>query len=437
MVGWGKDWVRAKLGEGVAENVVSLYGAYLVNYAVPLFTVPYLVRTLGVSTWGLVAMAQGLGSYLNLVVEYGFNLSATREVARHRGVPEKIADLVAGVVGAKALLATAGIALTLVFQHVIPGLQEHPRVLWAGVIAGIALGLSPMWYFQGCERLKVVATLEVGAKTAAAAAVFIFVHHPADAWRVPGLQATASLISTGVGLVLMYRRVPFCRVTVGRIRHALRTGWTLFLFRSTAMLYTSGNSFLLGLFAPPTAVGFFAGAEKISKAFMGLLNPFNQALFPRLSKLAVHDRRAGSQLLKTNAIVAGVGGFFLGVTVCVSAPLLVRILLGHEFGPAIPVLRFLAVLPLLIGLNTVLCTQWMAPMGMDRTLNRVILGASIVNICMAVMMAPRYQQMGMAYAVVSAELFIFVVANLILLRGRFRREPAVPAMALPDMENPA
>jgi PST family polysaccharide transporter len=216
-----KNWVRAKLGEGVAENVVSLYGAYLVNYAVPLFTVPYLVRTLGVSTWGLVAMAQGLGSYLNLVVEYGFNLSATREVARHREAPEKIADLVAGVIGAKALLAAAGIALTLAFQRVIPGLQEHPRVLWAGVIAGVALGLNPLWYFQGCERLKVVATLEVGAKTAAAAAVFLFIHHPGDAWRVPGLQAAASLLSTGVGLILMYRRVPFYKVTIGRVRDAL------------------------------------------------------------------------------------------------------------------------------------------------------------------------------------------------------------------------
>jgi PST family polysaccharide transporter len=185
------------------------------------------------------------------------------------------------------------------------------------------------------------------------------------------------------------------------------------------------------------AVGYFAGAEKISKAFMGLLNPFNQALFPRLSKLAVHDRRAGSRLLRTNAIVAGTGGLFLGLAVYVSAPLLVRILLGREFGAAVPVLRFLAVLPLLIGLNTVLCTQWMAPMGMDRTLNRVILGASIVNICMAVMMAPHYQQMGMAYAVVSAEMFIFVVANLILLRGAGREQPAVPAMALPDLENPA
>jgi O-antigen/teichoic acid export membrane protein len=48
-----------KFDRKLTANVVSLYGAYLVNYAVPLVTVPYLVRTLGAGAWGLVAMAQG------------------------------------------------------------------------------------------------------------------------------------------------------------------------------------------------------------------------------------------------------------------------------------------------------------------------------------------------------------------------------------------
>jgi polysaccharide transporter, PST family len=431
-------WIHERLGEGVAGNVVSLYGAYLVNYAVPLFTIPYLVRALGASTWGLVAMAQGLGNYLNLVVEYGFNLSATREVARHRENAVRIANLVGGVTGAKALLAIGGILLTVLLQYVVPGLQEHRDILWAGVAAGIATGMNPLWYFQGCERMKVVATLEVGTKVAAALGIFVFVHGPADAWRVAGLQAAASLLSTGVGLVLMYVDVRTCRVNLGLVRQALRTGWTMFIFRSTAMLYTSGNSFLLGFFAPPAAVGYFAGAEKISKAFMGLLNPFNQALYPRLSKLAVHDRKAGSRLLRTNAVVAAAGGLLLGVIVYVSAPLLVGLLLGREFAPAVPVLRLLAVLPFLIGMNTVLCTQWMAPLGMDTLLNRVILGASAVNIGLAVVLAPRFQHMGMAIAVAGAELFITLTAGFILLRGSRTGQPAMPqGLPLPDMETPA
>lgn len=429
---------RMHLGEKLVANVVSLYGAYLVNYAAPLVMVPYLVRTLGPAAWGLVAMAQGFGNYLNLVVEYGFNLSATREVARHQDSPERIADLVAGVTAAKLVLAMGGAALAVILQHAVPALQAQPRILWAGVMAGIALGLNPLWYFQGRENMKIVATLEVVTKCAAAIGVFILVHRPADAWLVLALQAGASVVSSGVAIVLTYREVAARRPSPALVIWALRTGWSMFLFRSSAMLYTSGNAVLLGLFAPPSAVGYFAGAEKISKAFMGLMNPVNQALYPRLSHLALHNPKEGNRLLRINALLVGGGGLLLGVGVFFSAPLLVRILLGRELAPAVPVLRFLAILPPLIGINTVLSTQWMAPLGMDSTLNRIICGAGLLNILLACALAPTYRQMGMACSVVCAELFIGLTSILILVRRVNRPEPLAAApLRITDMEQSA
>ncbi len=410
------------LGEGVLENVVSLYGSYLVTYAVPLVTIPYLVRTLGAAAWGLVAMAQGFGNYLNLVVEYGFNLSATREIARHRESPEYVRDLVAGVTGAKVTLCGFGVALAAILQHTVPALKENPAILWSGVLAGVALGLNPLWYFQGCERMRVVASLEVIAKTAAAAGIFVLVRHPVDAWRVLGLQAAASVLSTGIGLGMAYRDVGWRAPSVRAVTHALRSGWSMFLFRSSAMLYTTGNAFLLGLFAPPEAVGYFAGAEKISKAFMGLLNPFNQALYPRLTRLVKHKPEEAARLFRTNALVVGMGGIGLGAAVFAAAPLLVRILLGPQLMPAVPVLRALAILPPLIGINTVLSTQWMVPLGLDSMVNWIILSAGVLNVALATALAPRYQQMGMASAVISAELFVGIACGLVVLRRRAQPE---------------
>jgi PST family polysaccharide transporter len=171
---------------------------------------------------------------------------------------------------------------------------------------------------------------------------------------------------------------------------------------------------------------------------MGLMNPVNQALYPRLSHLAVHNPKEGSQLLKINALLVGGGGLLLGVGVFFAAPLLVRILLGREMAPAVPVLRFLAVLPPLIGMNTVLSTQWMAPLGMDSTLNRIICGAGLLNILLACTLAPAYRQMGMAFAVVCAELFIGLTAIAILARRGNRPDPVAPApLRIRDMEQSA
>jgi PST family polysaccharide transporter len=255
---------------------------------------------------------------------------------------------------------------------------------------------------------------------------------------VLALQAAASVFSSGVAIVLTCREVAALRPSPALVVAALRTGWSMFLFRSSAMLYTSGNAFLLGLFAPPAAVGYFAGAEKISKAFMGLMNPINQALYPRLSHLAVHNPKEGKRLLRLNALLVGGGGLLLGLAVFLSAPLLVRILLGRELAPAVPVLRFLAVLPPLIGMNTVLSTQWMAPLGMDSILNRIICGAGLLNLGLAFILAPQYRQMGMACAVVCAELFIALTSILILARRRHNPEPLVTgALRVTEMEQSA
>jgi len=101
-------------------------------------------------------------------------------------------------------------------------------------------------------------------------------------------------------------------------------------------------------------------------------------------------------------------------------------------------LRLLAILPPLIGMNTVLMTQCMAPLGMDSMLNRIICGAGLLNVCLAVALAPAYRQMGMACAVVCAELFIGLTAGLILARRPSRPEPLQTAgLRVTDMEQSA
>ena len=83
----------------LTENLFALNGAHIARYLFPLITVSYLTRRLGVEVWGLVAFAQAFGVLVSLLVEYGFNLTATREVARNQEDAESHADLLAGVLG--------------------------------------------------------------------------------------------------------------------------------------------------------------------------------------------------------------------------------------------------------------------------------------------------------------------------------------------------
>lgn len=400
----------------VVHNVLALYGVNISNYFIPLITVPYLARVLGPKEWGMVAFAQAFGQYIILVVEYGFDLSATRETARIRNSPERCAELIAGVLGAKMVLALGMLVVVLIIYRWVPPFQEHPRVLWAGVFWALAMAFTLRWYFQGMERMRLVAMLEVGSKVLALFGILLLIRSPEDGWKVLGVQGVASMGSTLMTFILAYREIPLRLPSLSKITSVLRLGWTMFLFRASASLYTVGNSFVLGLFSAPQVVAYYAGAEKISKAFLGLLGPISQALYPRLSYLAESSRHEAAKLARVGLVVMAFGGGFMGLIIFVLAPLLVRILLGDGYDSAIPVLRLLALLPPLIALSNVFGIQWMLPLGCDRPFNVIILVAGVLNLCLAIIFAPGLGALGMGWAVVASEGFVTITMYLVLRR---------------------
>ena len=65
----------------VVGNAASLISLQAVGYVLPLVTVPYLLRVLGPERFGLIAFSQAVMASFVTLNDYGFNLSATRELA--------------------------------------------------------------------------------------------------------------------------------------------------------------------------------------------------------------------------------------------------------------------------------------------------------------------------------------------------------------------
>jgi PST family polysaccharide transporter len=398
--------LRGLLRRRLVQNILSLYGVQIASYAVPLVTIPYLTRVLEPAGWGLYAFAQSFGGILTIFGEYGFSLSGTREIAREQDSRDRQGEILAGVLGAKFLLAMLAILVALAVEMLVSTFRAHPGLLWAAMFWSVGQSFSMMWFFQGLERMRLVAALDVSARALATVGIFVFVRSPQGAWVALALQGAAAMLSVSTALAIAYRGVPFRLPTWRLSWEALRRGWTIFFFRSSVSLYTVGNAFILGMFVSPELVGYYAGAEKIAKAFFGLLGPVSQALYPRLSNLVKHSRAEAARLARLSALVMGGGGLLMGFGVFVFAHPLVRILLGAGLDPAAPVLRVLALLVPLIAVSYVFGIQWMLPLGLDGPYIRIVLAAGLLNVALAAALAPRFAEAGMAWAVVISEAFV-------------------------------
>ena len=98
----------------MAKNTLALYALQFAGYVIPLVTLPYLARVLRAEGFGLLLFAQSFALWGSIIFEYGFNLSASREVAQNRGSRDALATTAAGVLGAKLLLLVGFVMVSAV-----------------------------------------------------------------------------------------------------------------------------------------------------------------------------------------------------------------------------------------------------------------------------------------------------------------------------------
>lgn len=408
---------RKLLRRGLVQNVVALYGVQICTYALPLITFPYLARVLGPSGWGSVVFAQAIGVVIAVLVEYGFDISASRETSRHRDEPGRLSELISGVLGAKVVLAAICVCGAIFSRRFTHHIAPSQALFWSSTIWGVCQGINMLWYFQGLERMRLASALEIGGKVVATLSIFVLVHKPDDGWKVMAAQCVGCVVAHGVTVVLAYREVGFVWPTFSTVLRALRLGWTMFLFRAAQGLTGSLNGLVLGWVAPMAALGQYAGAERISRVFQQGLWPVNQALYPKLTKQMRDNRHDAMKMVRLSLFFLGGLGVLFGLILFLGAPLLVHIVLGDAFHGSVAVLRVFSLWIPLVALSTVIIFQLLLPNQMDYQFNVVILTAGLLSFGGALLLAPGFQAVGIAWSAVVAQLYTLIAFSVVLARA--------------------
>jgi PST family polysaccharide transporter len=231
------------------------------------------------------------------------------------------------------------------------------------------------------------------------------------------MQATSSLVVFTIAWREIFRLHVIERPSPARLFATFKQGWDMFMFAGASSALGLGNVLLLSLFAPTTLVGYYAGAEKLCRGFVGALWPLNQAIFPRINHLCHTDAPAGARMVLRSLAIMGCGGLLVFIAAVTFAPEVIRLVLGPGFEPAIPTLRMMSPIILTMPLNIVFGLQWSVPMGLDRAYSRIILLAVVFNVAVAFFLAPRYAHFGMAATVALTEAFVLCGVLLMLKKN--------------------
>lgn len=400
------------------KNVAALYAVQFASYLVPFVTLPWLTRVLGPVGFGRIGFAGAVIGYFVLLADYGFNFSATRQVAMRWDDRAGRSKVFWTTLSVKALLAGAGFPCLVLLTYCGSKFADQRSLLLISYLTVVGTVLTPMWYFQGIERQTVLSVISIATRFAAIPAIFLCVRSPGDvataAWITSGTSVTGGLLC--LGYLVRFGELNGPVFEFRDLVHVVKDGWHLFISTASISLYQATNTVVLGLVAGPAAVGHYSAADKMIQAAQGMLAPINQSVYPRVSRLMQDSRSEAYALIRRVLRIQGSIALCLSLVLFLVAPPLIRIFYGPAYEPTIDVLRWLAILPFLVGLSNVLGIHTMMAMGMNRVVSRILIGAGGLNVAILYFLAHRFGAEGAAMAVVATETFVTVAMAWILKR---------------------
>lgn len=324
-------WQRIR-HHSLGRNAIALTAMQATNYIAPLMVIPYLTRVLGTHEFGAVAVTLAAIQFAFVVTDYGFSLSATRDIALNSTDKHYVSRKIGAVWGAKLPLLALSIMGLLILPAWVDKLHTYGPYFTAGTLAVCAMAFQPVWFFLGIERMKNVTIYMVATKVLYVLLVFVVVHGPKDAFFVIYCWGGAQLLGLVVSIYLVYHEgyglgMPRLRECL----HELRASAQFFWSRLSVALYTSANTVVVGTLGT-VAAAHYSVCEQVYKAGQNVAAPINTALFPYMTKN--RDWRLFGQLL-----VAVGGVLIIGCTVVgVFAGPLLRFVFGAEYASSAPVL---------------------------------------------------------------------------------------------------
>lgn len=399
------------------ENIFSLISLRGLEYIIGILLIPYLVRVLGPEKFGAIAFMQGVLQYINLVIDYGFNLTAPRNIAQ--SPQEKLPYLFSAFMWGKVLL---GVGVTIFFICSLILLQEFFAfsfdyllfmALYSTVIGNL---LFPIWFFQGIQQMRYIALANIIGRIVTTACIFILVSSPVDYIWAAFFQSCTAIIAGLYSLVIIHRDFPgmWKNPAWNEIIRLYKEGWHVFLSTVAINFYTASNVIILGVLTNDMTVGYYSAASKLIDYAKRIIDPISQAVYPYVSKMIKHRKKEGYYFLHQLLLILGGGGFAFSLILWLGAPWVVQIILGDQYNPSIGILRWMAFVPFMVCLSNVFGIQTMLPLGMERIFSRILIGSAIYSLLLIGPLTVWYGAEGTAMTMLFTESFVTIAMGVVL-----------------------
>jgi O-antigen/teichoic acid export membrane protein len=399
------------LDRRLARNLTLQVASQGITIVISIITVAVLARRLEVEAFGGYTFLFTFIFFFLSFNDLGIPTTLLREITQS---PARTEELVQNMLGLRLVMAIASI---VVGWGVVTWLDLPPGYRLAQIVFLLILPIQAI----GTQYVVLQSRIQIGRVVAAELTnrvVGFAVMMAAIAYGQGLLWVVAALVigeAAGAALVLaltwdVVRPVP--RFDVGVWRHVVRMSLPLSATTLMVAILNRVDMVLLQKMSPTPDVGLtrvahYGSAYRVPNLSERVPQMMMGTIFPMMMAFAATDIAALRRLYWKSSMQLAAIALPMVAVVTVSAPYIVRVWMGPEYAPVVPLMRVLIwasallyiALPaanLLIALRFQRINFWM------------MIPATVLNVVLNLMLIPRFGALGAAWATVAAYAFLAV-----------------------------
>ncbi|MDA3616415.1 oligosaccharide flippase family protein [Polluticaenibacter yanchengensis] len=391
------------------NNTASLGIVQIVNYVFPLITIPYVSRIIGPDGFGVINYATAFVSYFILIINFGFDFTATRKIASNPNDKSLVEKTYSEVFNARLLLFLISIPLYVICLFLFPIQKQHyiiSLVLFLNVFSAL---LTPQYLFQGLQKLAFFSRLNLLKAALNTLFILLIIKSKDDlvlyvAIGVGGnfLIALLALLYVRFALKLKFRTLP-----VKRSVHALWSGRFIFYSSIVFSLYTTTNIIILGLFDSTINIGYYTTAVTFINIVQNTINiPLSSALYPYIGRAFSEGKENGMDKLKKILPITFYFNLLVSSGILILSPFLIVLVFGEKFEGSIIIVQILSLLPFISGLSNMMGIQTMLNLKMDKLFLKITSLGAFLSIILNLVFGYLFGYTGTACSYLLTETFI-------------------------------
>ncbi|MBI5469352.1 MAG: oligosaccharide flippase family protein [Deltaproteobacteria bacterium] len=377
-------------------------------YFIPLITIPYVVKTVGIENYGKYVFFQAVMGLLGVIINWGFIQTGVRDISVCKTLDEinrEYSHILYSKLLALFIACAIGSALFLF------GMFRAEWELYSlSFLALPVIFLDTAFLYQGIEKLKDFVNISLAGNLCVLALLFLTVREEGDYRLLPMVFSAPRILAYLFSIYFLHYRfriVPNA-FSLSGVYEKLRSNFSIFATNISAILYTRATQVILGVAAGTEFVGYYAVADQLVFAYSNIQGKISTVYQPQIAQAFKDDFNEAVVKARENTcmiFLAAMAGFLFTQFF---APEILYFLFKDRAAGSVHVLRILSVNFVTMHLSYIMAMQILLSLHREWEILKPSIYAAILNLTLGSALIYFFRHTGAALSVALIEVIICV-----------------------------